>query len=135
MCTEGVLGVTRVRLNLGIWSCRGGLRQGALPSGVAEAREEQSPLRKGSQSLEGDWASPGSLAPWCPVSLGIWAGTSPVMRSHRTGTDVQKLPAPRPPAGEGSPFSHRAVGAARPQGQRQAGAGEGAWVGWELNGP
>lgn len=54
-------------LNLGIWSCRGVEARGLCPQECGEARGRAEPTQERKPESEGDWASPGSLAPYCPV--------------------------------------------------------------------
>lgn len=117
-------------LNLGIWSCRGGSRQGALPSGVAEAGVRAETTQERKPESEGEWVSSGSPAPWCPVSLGT-SGMSPVMRSHGTGMGMSRV-STRPPVhllGEGSPSPTGRWGGQASRTKAGGGRGRSLWLG------
>lgn len=109
VCTGdgGPRGATGV-LNLGIWSCRGWSRQGALPSGVAEAGGGAEPTQEKKPESEGEWASSGTLVSCAPGDR--WDEPCDEKPRDWDGGVQSEHSAPRPPAGGGQPFSHRAVG-------------------------
>lgn len=119
-------------LNLGIWSCRGGLRQGACPQEWPRLGEEQSPLRKGSQSLRETGLSP-HQAPCTLVSCVPGDGqTSPCDEKPQTGTGMSRVStSPVHLLGEGSPSP---TGAGRPGLKDKGRRGQGKELVAELNG-
>ena len=85
-----------------------GSRQGALPSGVAKAGGGAEPTQEKKPESEGEWALSGTLVSCAPgdgqdepCDEKPWDWDGGVQSEHS---------APRPPAGGGQPFSHRAVG-------------------------